>query len=127
MTESNLTKKILLKLSVVAGLRLFRNNVGMAWIGKVTNRSHGHITLSDPRPLHAGLFKGSSDLIGWQSQEITPDMVGKKVAVFTSIEIKKPSGRVTKEQKNWLNQVQQAGGIARIMRTEEDAMKCFTK
>jgi hypothetical protein len=37
--------------------------------------------------LKYGLCLGSSDLIGWTIREITPDMVEKKVAVFTAIQV----------------------------------------
>ena len=32
--------------------------------------------------------EGMPDLIGWTETEITPDMVGQRVAIFTGIEIK---------------------------------------
>jgi hypothetical protein len=43
------------------------------------------------------------------------------VAVFTSIEVKTPTGRVTPDQHSWLNMVQQAGGIAGVARSVQDA------
>ena len=68
-----------------------------------------------------GLCKGSADLIGWRTITITPDMVGQQVAVFTSIEVKTPTGRVRPEQQQWLKAVQAAGGVAGIARSVEDA------
>ena len=38
----------------------------------------------------------SSDLIGWTEIIITPEMIGKRVAVFTAIEVKKEAWRSTK-------------------------------
>jgi hypothetical protein len=66
--------------------RLFRNNTG---------------TLRDAngRPVQFGLCKGSADLIGYRSITITPEMVGQQVAVFTSIEVKTPTGRIRPEQQ----------------------------
>jgi len=89
--------------------RLFRNNTG---------------TLRDinGRPVSFGLCKGSADLIGWRSVTITPEMVGQQVAVFTSIEVKTPTGRVKPEQQQWLNAVQAAGGIAGVARSVGEAM-----
>jgi len=90
--------------------RLFRNNTG---------------TLRDQngRPVQFGLCKGSADLIGWKRVTITPDMVGQQVAVFTSIEVKTPTGRIRPEQQQWLDAVQAAGGIAGVARSVEDAQR----
>lgn len=41
--------------------RLFRNNTGQGWTGSHIIRTPGSITIYDPRPLSAGLVKGSSD------------------------------------------------------------------
>ena len=49
-------------------------------------------------------------------------MVGQQVAVFTSIEVKTPTGRIRPEQQRWLNAVQAAGGIAGVARSIEEAM-----
>lgn len=88
--------------------RLFRNNTG---------------TLRDAngRPVQFGLAKGSADLIGWTTRTITPDMVGQRLAVFTSIEVKSATGRLRPEQRQWLDAVSAAGGIAGVARSAEDA------
>jgi len=88
--------------------RLFRNNTG------TLRDQHG-------RPVSFGLARGSADLIGWRTVTITPEMVGQQVAVFTSIEVKTPTGRVKPEQQQWLDAVQAAGGIAGVARSVEDA------
>ena len=67
-----------------------------------------------------GLCKGSADLIGWRTVTVTPEMVGQKIAVFTSIEVKSTSGRVKPEQQQWLAAVQAAGGIAAVARSVAD-------
>ena len=67
-----------------------------------------------------GLCKGSADLIGWTSRTITKEMVGQQVAIFTSIEVKTPTGRVRPEQQQWLAAVQAAGGIAAVARSVAD-------
>jgi hypothetical protein len=74
-------------------------------------------------PVRYGLQPGSSDLIGWRTVTITPEMVGQQVAVFTSIEVKTPTGRVKPEQQQWLDAVQAAGGIAGVARSVEDALR----
>jgi hypothetical protein len=48
-------------------------------------------------------------------------MVGHQLAVFTSIEVKTPTGRIRPEQQAWLDTVQTAGGIAGIARSIRDA------
>ena len=68
-----------------------------------------------------GLAPGSADLIGWRSTVITPDMVGQRVAVFASIEVKAARGRLRPDQATWLAAVQQAGGIAGVARSPEEA------
>jgi hypothetical protein len=88
--------------------RLFRNNTG------TLRDQHG-------RPVQFGLCKGSADLIGYRTITITPDMVGQQVAVFTSIEVKTPTGRLRPEQQQWLDAVQAAGGIAGVARSVSDA------
>ena len=98
-----------IRLACSAGsTRLFRNNTG------TLKDQHG-------RPVQFGLCKGSADLIGWRSITITPDMVGQKIAVFTSVEVKSSSGRVKPEQQQWLDAVQAAGGIAGVARSVADA------
>jgi dihydroxyacid dehydratase/phosphogluconate dehydratase len=45
------------------------------------------------------------------------------VAVFTSIEVKSATGRLRPEQRQWLEAVQAAGGIAGVARSVEDAAR----
>lgn len=89
---------------------LFRNNSGAYQCPKTG------------RWIHYGVGSpGGSDLIGWHTIEITPDMIGSKVAVFMAVEVKKPTGKVTEAQQNFVDQVQNAGGIAGICRSVQDA------
>lgn len=107
--ETTLQQHIRLAVGQRSDVRLFRNNTG---------------TLPDPRtgrPIQFGLARGSADLIGIKQVTITPDMVGQTIGVFTSIEVKTPTGRVTPEQRNWLTMVRKLGGIAGIARSTRDA------
>lgn len=109
--ETDLQQRIRLALGTHPELRLFRNQVGQ---------------LPDPRTgrmVQFGLARGSADLIGWRTITITPDMVGWQVAVFTSLEVKTPTGRLTPVQRNWLHAVGQAGGIAGVARSVGDAIR----
>lgn len=101
--------------------RFFRNNVGTGWQGSKVVQQGGAVTLMGARPLHAGLCVGSSDLIGWVSVEITPDMVGRKVAVFSAIEAKAAGGRVSEDQQRFIDAVKAAGGLAGVARSEDEA------
>ena len=112
MTEQQIQQHIRLALSR-GPVRLYRNNTG------TLRDQHG-------RPVQFGLAVGSADLIGWTTRTITPDMVGQQVAVFTSIEVKSASGRLRPEQRQWLEAVQAAGGIAGVARSVEDAARLTT-
>lgn len=117
--ESALLARIRLACSR-GNVRLFRNNVALAYVGRVVSRTSMRITLENWRPLHAGLFKGSSDLVGWKTVTITPEMVGIQIAIFTSLETKVKT--VTSiEQRDWLAAVIAAGGIAAVVRSVEEA------
>jgi hypothetical protein len=112
--ETDLQQRIRLALGTRPDLRLFRNQVGQ---------------LPDPRtgrPVQFGLARGSADLIGWRTVTITPDMVGQRLAVFTSLEIKTPTGRLTPAQHNWLGAVRAAGGVAGVARSVADAYEIVT-
>jgi hypothetical protein len=126
MSETTIQNKIRLEVGKIPGVRLFRNNVGNAYQGiPVTCKPNEPLILKAWRRIQYGLFPGSSDLIGWRSITITPDMVGKTVAVFVSIEVKSETGRISPAQRNWIGQVCIAGGIAGIARNEDDARAVF--
>jgi hypothetical protein len=123
MNERDIQSEIQIALSK-SGVVNFRNNTGLAWVGIPERISPRKLILHDPRPLHAGLCKGSSDLIGWESIEITADMVGRKVAIFAACEVKKPGQKVKRgsDQENFLSQLKQAGGIALEAHSVEEAL-----
>ena len=109
--ENKLKNKVLRELP--ENMRMFRTNSGMAWTGKVIARK-GIMWIKNPRPFH-GLPEGFPDFAGWTSCEITPDMVGKKIAVFTAYELK-ATGRLTKEQRNFQKVLESMGGIFKIIK-----------
>ena len=108
MTEAQTQQAI--RLLSTGPVRLLRNNVG---------------ALPDPRTGRLVSFgvggPGGSDLIGWRSLVITPDMVGQRVAVFAAVEVKSTTGRLKPAQAQWLATVQRAGGLAGMARSVEDA------
>lgn len=113
--ETDLQQRIRLALGTHPQARLFRNQVG---------------SLPDSRTgrlVTFGLARGSADLIGWRTITVTPEMVGQRIAVFTSLEIKTPTGRLTPAQRHWQQAVLQAGGIAGVARSVADALQIVTE
>ena len=108
--ETVLQQNIRLALGQHSNLRLFRNETGK---------------LPDPRTgqwVQFGLAKGSSDLIGFKTVKITPEMIGQEIAQFVSLEIKTERGKLTDIQENWLQKVKSSGGIVGVARTVKDAL-----
>ena len=89
------------------GITMFRNNVGRGFT-------------ADGSRIQFGLCPGSSDLIGWRTVTVTPDMVGRQLAVFVAIEVKTPHGKLSSEQQRFLDAVTQAGGFACVARSPDD-------
>lgn len=100
--------------------RLWRNNVGGLYdrTGRFVAYGLGS---------HAGtVFPGSSDAIGLHCITITPEMVGRHVAVFVAIEAK-DQARLTPAQRNFLTVVHQAGGIAGVAHSVEEAQQILDR
>ena len=92
------------------GTTLFCNNVGMY------KDQRGNV-------IRYGLCKGSSDLIGWTPIMVTPDMVGKKIAVFTAVEVKLNKNgkyKATDDQKRFISAVLNNGGFAGVADCKKD-------
>lgn len=118
-----------------AGATVFRNNVAQAVVGRIVwireactvRLQPGDAVVRNARVLHAGLMKGSGDLIGWTEVVVTPEMVGRTVAIFTSVEAKSGSGRSTPDQVKWRENVRRAGGFAGEARNDVDALSIIGK
>lgn len=119
--ERDIQARILLVLGARPDVRLFRNNTGMGWAGRLVENRNGRVILADARPLHAGLCTGSSDLIGWTTVTVTPAMVGQPAALFTAIEVKTARGRLSDDQRRFVDAVARFGGIAGLARSPDDA------
>jgi len=117
-SEANIQAAIMLAVCKT-GARLFRNNIGVGWIGKSETISSeqrvmvysGDVIVRQARPLHAGLIKGSSDLIGW-------DGIGR----FLAVEVKAKTGRASLDQLRFIDAVNKAGGRAGIARSAQEAV-----
>lgn len=114
------------------GWRLFRNSVGGAWHGRVTEEQVIQTKRGPMKSIELfgayfqryGLRPGSGDHIGWRPMVITPDMVGKTIAQFVSIESKTQAyNRLSDDQLNWAEQVAGAGGYAVIARRVGDGIE----
>lgn len=136
MKETNIYKLMILAVHKITGVRLFRNNVGTGWVGNKTftlksgqtyRAAGGERVIMNPRPLRAGLQAGSGDAIGWRTIVITPDMVGQKIAQFTSVETKTAKGPTREAQEKWEKAVNNHGGLAVIVRSPEDAVEALIK
>jgi len=113
------------------GATVWRNNTGQGWVGtgqavKIyragTASVHaGDVLLRQARPFHAGLCVGSSDLVGHYPVTITPEMVGRTVAVALYPEVKRKTA-LRGEQQQFLELVLSHGAIAGVVRDEEDCV-----
>jgi len=75
--------------------RLLRNNSGVLPNSEGTPVRYG---LGNISTKHNKKLK-SSDLVGWTSVVITPEMVGKTVAIFTAIEVKPATFKIKEKYK----------------------------
>lgn len=130
MSEASIVKQIQLA-ATKFGARLFRNNTAKTWIGQSVRYDRamnvkvgpGDVVIRHARRLHAGLCVGSSDLIGWTPKNITEDMIGQSLAVFTASEVKTEIGKATAEQLRFIDFVNSHGGYAGICRNADDFYK----
>jgi hypothetical protein len=49
-------------------------------------------------------------------------MVGQQVAVFTALEVKTPTGKVSPAQTKFIDMVRKFGGIGAIVRSVDEAV-----
>lgn len=117
-----------------AGARLFKMSVALSWAGSKIKKHErgeqyfcpaGSITIHDPRPIKSGIA-GLSDTLGWSQLTITPEMVGARIPVITVVENKQGHGRLTREQRAFLNAVLAAGGRAGVSRSDQDTVLIVT-
>ena len=136
-TESKILRDIRDKLSRGA-VRLLRNNVG---VGVMISHKHAMtrqaiitacIELArsrggDGARITYGLGVGTGDLIGYRRVVVTPEMVGRTVAVFVSCEVKTETGRPSDEQVTWMGHLNAVGGQAFVARSVDEAKKELDK
>ena len=131
ISEHSVMQHIRLAIGGRPDVRVFRNNVAMAWIGKALRPSKtitvtvspGDVVIFGARPLHAGLCDGSPDLVGWRSVVITQAHVGRRIASFLGLEVKTSTGRTSPQQGVFLGVLRAAGGLGGVVRSPEEALR----
>lgn len=113
--ETSIMHAIMLALSD-AGCMVWRNETSGAWVGKVAHKAANQVTLKDAHMMRFGLSVGSCDVIG-----IAPN--GR----FLAVEVKTSTGRLSKEQANFIAQVNLAGGIAGVARSPAEALQLIER
>lgn len=106
VSEALLLRRLLVASSAL-GARLFRNQTG-------------RYQLADGRWIASGLAVGSPDLVGWQTVTVTPEMVGRQIAVFVGIEAKTATGRLTEDQRAFQTALARAGARVGVARSVAD-------
>jgi len=109
--ETKLMRRIMLDLTA-AGCLVFRNETAGAYGGKVIHKDARIVTLANAQLITFGLAVGSADIIG----------IHKATGRFLAFEVKTSTGRTTKEQLNFIEQVRAANGVAGIVRSTQDAL-----
>ena len=95
------------------GATCFRVNVGQAWAAdSAIHVANGDMILKSARPFNTGVPQGFADLFG-----ITDS--GR----FFAIEVKSPTGRVSSQQKQFIEHIRAKGGLAGVARSVDDAVK----
>ena len=102
-------------------VRVFRNTVGAGWMGDAKRLGGGSVLIERARYVTFGLAPGSSDLIGWHSIIVTPEMVGQRVARFLAPELKTAHGPAREQQSKFIRAVNESGGAAGLVRSIPDA------
>jgi hypothetical protein len=114
--EAAILREIHLALGRRADVRLFRNTVGVAYAGRVIERTGSRLTLEHARTITHGLAPGSPDLVGWVT-------LANGCGVFLGVEVKAAQGRLMVEQSKFLAAIERAGGIAICARSADEAEK----
>lgn len=112
--ETKLMRTIMVAISQ-AGHTVWRNETGQFWTGKPIHKDGDTITLANPRMIPVGLCVGSSDLIG-----IT------RLGIFFAVEVKTKTGRISKQQQQFIDHINSTGGKAGVCRSVADALNLLS-
>lgn len=120
-SEHQIQDEIRLRLGMIDDVTIFRANVGEGWTGSNVSHSYDTVTIKNARRFKTGLPNGFPDLFGIRSVVVTPDMVGKRVALFAFIEVKKPHGRISENQKHMHKFLLDCGAIGGIAHSADES------
>jgi hypothetical protein len=106
--------------------RRFRINAGQGWVASPKDTLHifksttirvnrGDIVLHHARVFH-GAPPGWPDLFGWDAVVITPEMIGKIIAVAAGEEVKAGRGRLSVVQRLFRDCLLRMGGRWRMVK-----------
>ncbi len=93
----------------VGGFKSFIKKSGVFPVNK------GDLIIKNPTKITYGI-PGAGDRIGWVEKVITKEMIGQKIAVFTSIEDKSKTDRIGYNQLIFYLNTKKAGGISKVYR-----------
>ena len=101
------------------------NDAGREWArtrnGELYRNRRGMVHLASGKMMPIGLGpNGAGDLIGPMTVTITPEMVGRTVAIYSEFESKTPIGRIAPHQLERIQYVTDLGGIAGVCRNAQD-------
>lgn len=131
--EADIQQDIRLALGLEPGLALFRNNIGAA------------VHHDSKRPVHYGVGgKGGSDLIGLLTVRVERVCFDadallcdgsdfactghvSEIARFVALEIKRPGGKPTKKQLDFICLVRDMGGFAAIVTSVDEARAAIAR
>lgn len=131
MREAELKKRIRVIFSRITRGVTFCNPVGIAFTGDLIKQNNDIFTIKG-RKITYGLGRGTPDLIGIRPVIITPEMVGKKMGQFVGIETKNPNWKFRnteheKEQLKHIELINNLGGLAGFVKTEDDLSDLLSK
>lgn len=109
MSESDTLRDIILRLSNT-DTRLFRMQSG------------SFRALHSDQVIRVGI-PGMSDTIGLRRITVTPELLGRSLAVFVAIEVKSKTGKPHANQLDFVQVVSNLGGYAGIARSVDDARR----
>jgi hypothetical protein len=106
--ETKIQNECRLEAGKTDGVLMYRKQVG----------KYRHINFPE-QVVTIGL-PGQADTTLMVEVEITPEMVGKRIAIGVEVEFKTPTGRQSGVQKNWQRAVESIAGKYYIIRSREE-------
>ena len=116
--EREVVREVLAYLRTIPGVTAWRCNTGMAMLPGRGGK---------PMPVRFGV-KGMADIVGWKTEAIYVERIGKiHRARFLAIECKREGQEPTVLQAQFLQSVQDAGGIGIVAHGVEDVVKALER